>query len=208
MESLVYFFMSNIGTDKVWTAFLLLAVYYIFKKEPFKVFAHFSEKKEKEHELAKALLELDKLGKEANDFLREHLERVAFHKYYGINADSEMRTALLRFHKKNQRNIGWHNLRRAYPNIQLAETKITAHLSLLSHLFRWLVTVMCWLTSAYALFVMGHTILAAETTSKSQFFSLTGAALILLLATTFFSTLNWEYHSTCKVISLSSKEGE
>ncbi|MGS3149722.1 hypothetical protein ACB268_02605 [Aeromonas sanarellii] len=94
MDSLLQYFTNTIGTDKIWVGFLLLAIYYILKKEPFKIFAHFSDRKDKEHELAKALLESGKLGKEANDFLREHLEKIAFHRYYGIYADSDMRSAL------------------------------------------------------------------------------------------------------------------
>ena len=159
METLVQYFTNNIGTDKIWTAFLLLAIYYILKKEPFKVFAHFSDKKEKENELAKALLESEKLGKEANEFLREHLEKMAFRRYYGIHADPEMRSALLKFYKKHQRQLGWHDLRQSYGNIKLVGTKITAQLSWFDHALRWMVTGMCYVIGAYALFVMGYAIL-------------------------------------------------
>jgi len=206
METLVQYFTNNIGTDKIWTAFLLLAIYYILKKEPFKVFAHFSDKREKELELAKALLESEKLSKEANEFLREHLEKTAFRRYYGIHADSEMRSALLKFYKQYQRQIGWYDLRRSYTNIKLDGAKITAHLSWFDHALRWMVTGMCYMIGAYALFVMVYTILVVGTANKAQFFALTAAALVLLLATVFFSSMNWAYHSTRLVISIAEKE--
>jgi len=208
METLVQYFTNNIGTDKIWTAFLLLAIYYILKKEPFKVFAHFSEKKGKEHELAKALLESEKLGKEANEFLREHLEKMAFHKYYGIHADHEMRSALLKFYKKHQRKLGWHDLRRSYANIKLEGTKVTAHLSWFDHALRWMVTGMCFVIGAYALFVMVYAILIVGTANRVQFFTLTAAALVLLLTTMFFSSMNWAYHSTRRVISIAAADSE
>jgi len=145
MDSLLQYFTNTIGTDKIWVGFLLLAIYYILKKEPFKIFAHFSDRKDKEHELAKALLESGKLGKEANDFLREHLEKIAFHRYYGIYADSDMRSALVKFQKKHQRQLSWHDLRRAYPNIKLVGTRITARLKWHDHALRWLATSLCYM---------------------------------------------------------------
>jgi hypothetical protein len=207
METLVQYFTNHIGTDKIWTAFLLLAIYYILKKEPFKVFAHFSDKKDKEHELAKELLQSEKLGKEANDFLREHLEKTAFRRYYGIYADPEMRSALIKFYKKHQRELGWHDLRRAYPNIKLVGTKVTAQLQWFEHLLRWMVTGMCYLIGAYALFVMVYAIVVGSS-NKAQFFALTLAALVLLLATMFFSSLNWAYHSTRRVIAAADKDSQ
>lgn len=208
MESLVQYFTSNIGTDKIWTAFLLLAIYYILKKEPFKIFTHFSDKKEKEHDFARSLLDSGKLGKEANELLREYLEKIAFQRYYGIRADYEMRSALLKFHRKHQRQLGWHDLRRAYPKIELVGAKITAKLSFLDHAFRWLVTCMCWVIGAYALFVMGYAIIVIGTINKAQFFTLTLCALVLLLVTMLFSSLNWAYHSARLVISIAKKEPE
>lgn len=206
MDALLQFFVANVTTDKMWIAFLFLAIYYILKKEPFKVFAHFSERREKEHELAKELLESGKLGKDANEFLREHLERVAFSKYYGIQADPEMRGTLLKFYKKNQRVLGWHDLRRAYPNIRLVNSKITAQLSWLDHVFRWVVSGLCYVASVYALFVIGFAITTLGKLTKPQFFGLTVAALLLLLVAVFFSSLNWSYHSTRRVMRVVAED--
>lgn len=129
MDKLVEYFINNVTTDKIWIGFLALAVYYILKKEPFKVFAHFSQKREKEHTLAKELLDTDKLTKEANEFLRDHLEHFAFKRYYGISADAEMRSALIKIQKKHQRELAWSQVRRAYTNIRLDGSKVVASLS-------------------------------------------------------------------------------
>lgn len=206
MDALLQFFTTNVTTGKVWIAFMFLAIYYILKKEPFKIFAHLSEKKEKEHEFAKELLESEKLGKDANEFLREHLERIAFRKYYGIQADPEMRSALLKFYKKHQRSLGWHDLRRAYPNIRLDGSKIAANLNWTDHAFRWLVSGLCYVVGAYALFVIGFATAISSQLSRLEFFGLTVAALVLLMVAVFFSSLNWPYHSTRRVIRLVAEE--
>lgn len=202
MDSLIQYFTSNIGTDKVWTAFLALAIYYIVNKEPFKIFTHFAERRDKEHELAMTLMGSEKLSKEANGFLREYLERTAFQRYYGIHADNIMRNALLEFHRKHQQEIGWRELRRAYPNIRLDGTKLSAKLTWVDHGFRWAVTTMCVLVGTYAIFVIGYAVFAVGATNKGLFFSLTLAALALLIATMYFSSLNWPYHNTRKIIKL------
>ncbi|MGP0171434.1 hypothetical protein ACSVIJ_06070 [Pseudomonas sp. NCHU5208] len=205
MEELIKYFTTNITGDKVWIAFLFLAVYYTLKKEPFKIFAHFSDRKEKEHDLARVLLDSQKLGKDANEFLREHLERHAFRKYYEINADAEMREALIKFHKKYQRKIGWHDIRRAYSNISLTGTKISAKLEWHEHIMRWIVTTLCYLVGAYAIFVMIYAGFNIDSSNSLTFLGLTLLALLLLVTAVVFSSLNWPYHSTRKIINISTE---
>lgn len=207
MEKFVEYFVSNATTEKMWIAFLALAIYYVLKKEPFKVFEHFSQRREKEHALAKELLESGKLTKEANEFLREHLEHFAFKRYYGISADSEMRNALIKFQRKHQREIAWSQVRRAYPNIELTGSKVTAKLGPLDHVARWFVSILCWLVGAYALLVILLAAHRAINGSTVQFVWLTVAALLLLFAAVLFSSLNWPYHNTRKLIRLSQRDG-
>lgn len=205
MEKLAEFFVENATTDKVWLAFLILAIYYILKKEPFKVFEYFSQRRAKEHTLAKELIESGKLTKEANEFLRDHLEHYAFKRYYGVSADAEMRNALLKFQRKHQREISWSQVRPAYPNIKLIEGNIEAHLEPLDHLSRWSVSVLCWLTGGYAGFVLLVAIYSALQGNGLQFLGLAVVALLLLLAAVLFSSLNWSYHNTRKVMRLSTQ---
>jgi len=103
---------------------------------------------------------------------------------------------------------GGTSLRRSYPNIRLVGTKVTAQLRWFDHMLRWMVTGMCYVIGAYALFVMAYAIFVVGTANKVQFFALTAAALVLLLATMFFSSMNWAYHSTRRVISVAAKDCE
>lgn len=206
MEKLAEYFVSNATTDNMWIAFLALAIYYVLKKEPFKVFESFSQRREKEHVLAKELIDSGKLTKEANDFLREHLEHYAFKRYYGISADSEMRNALIKFQRKHQRDITWSQIKRAYPNIRLIGTKVVATLGLFDHVARWLVSILCWLVGAYALFVISLATYGVFNGSTIQFIGLTVAAFLLLLAAVLFSSMNWQYHNTRTIMRLSKRE--
>lgn len=205
MEEFVKYFTTDVTGGKVWIAFLSLAVYYILRKEPFKIFSYFSEKKEKEHDFARLLLDSQRLGKEANEFLREHLEKHAFRKYYEISADAEMREALIKFHKKNQRKIGWHDLRRAYPNIILTGSTVSVRLSLIDHVLRWAVTILCYIVSAYALFVILYAVVTMSSGRFVDFIALSIGALVLLVITLFFSSLNWPYHSTRRIMRVLSE---
>ena len=208
MEALVQHFVNNISAGNIWTAVLFLAIFYILKKEPLGTFFNYLDRKEKGNEFAKALLESKILSGDANEFLREHLEKTAFHRFYGIRADPEMRRALLKFYENHQHQLDWNDLRRAYPSIKLIDTTIIAKLGLFDHILGWVIIVICCLTGAYASFVMlyaMYAIMAVSTTNKSQFFGLIAAAFALLLATIFFSSMNWAYHSTRRIISASAK---
>ena len=74
MDELIKYFTTNLTGDKVWLGLACLVIFYIIKKEPLKVIAHFSEKRIKELEFAKVLLDSKTLGDEANQFIKEHLE--------------------------------------------------------------------------------------------------------------------------------------
>lgn len=106
MNKLIEQFVANLSAGDIWAGFLMLAIFYILKKEPFKVFTHFNDQKIKDIDQAKSLLESEKLGEESNELLREHLENYAFKKYYGINANKDMRSALLKFYQKHQNTVG------------------------------------------------------------------------------------------------------
>ncbi|WP_022966491.1 hypothetical protein [Denitrificimonas caeni] len=200
MDKLLYQFIENLSAGDLWYGFLMLGVFYILKKEPFKVFTHFSEKKTKDLSQAQALLESGKLSKDADNLLQEHIEQELFVKYYGIRAGKEMRSALLKFYNKNQAEIGWHDLRRAYSSIYLDGTKVKVNIKWWEHPMRWLVTAISWSIGAYAIFVL---IVAAVARTENQlhFFGLSIMAIFLLVLALFFSSLNWPYHSARKVLA-------
>lgn len=205
MEKIIELSLQNLNTGNLWIAFLALAVFYILKKEPFKIYEYISQKRDNEHNLAKELLESEKLTKEGNDFLREHLEYSAFKRYYGISADNEMRSALIKFHKKHQRNIKWIHIKRAFFNIKLNGSKIEAQLNLFEHIQRWLVTIVSAITGSYSVYMIGVAVFYSKELVLNQFLSFTTAALILLILSVYFATLNWSYHATKKIMKLSNE---
>ncbi|MBK7502208.1 MAG: hypothetical protein IPI14_05820 [Polaromonas sp.] len=205
MEKIIELSLQNLNTGNLWVAFLALAVLYILKKEPFKIYEYISKKRENEHNLAKELLESEKLTKEGNDFLREHLEYSAFKRYYGISADNEMRSALIKFHKKHQRDIKWIHIQRAFFNIKLNGAKIEAHLNLFDHIQRWLVTIVSITTGTYSIFMIGVAVIYSKDLALKQFLGYTTGALIILILSVYFATLNWPYHATKKIIELSKE---
>lgn len=205
MEKIIELSLQNLNTGNLWIAFLALAVFYILKKEPFKIYEYISQKRDNEHNLAKELLESEKLTKEGNDFLREYLEYSAFKRYYGISADYEMRSALIKFHKKHQRNIKWIHIQRAFFNIKLNGSKIETHLNLFEHIQRWLVTIVSAITGSYSVYMIGVAIFYSKELALNQFLSFTTAALILLILSVYFATLNWSYHATKKIMKLAKE---
>lgn len=198
MGELIQGFIDNLNAGDVWYGFLMLAVFYILKKEPFKVFAHFSEKKDNDLSQAQSLLASDKLSNDTDELLREHVEREVFSKYYGIRAGKEMRAAMLKCFKKNENEIGWHDLRRAYPYIKLDERVLKVSLRWWDHVMRWLVTGLSWLMGAYAILVLVVAVVS-RAEDQLQFFGLTIMAIFLLALAVFFSTLNWPFHSARKI---------
>lgn len=198
MNKLIDEFVTNLGAGDIWVGFLMLAIFYILKKEPFKVFTYFSEQKSKDIDQAKALLESEKLCKESNELLREHLEHYTFHKYYGISANKDMRSALLKFYQKHQDVIGWHDLRRAFPYTRPCGTSIKVKISWYNHLSRWSVTLLSWFMGLYSILIIAVTFIS-KTDNGLQFFALTGLSVFLLITALFFSTLNWPYHSAIKI---------
>lgn len=201
MNILIEQFISNLSTGDVWIGFLMLAIFYALKKEPLKVFAHFNQRKTKDIDQAKALLESDKLGKEANELLREYLEHYSFKRFYGINANRDMRSALLKFYQNFQGKFGWQELKSAYPYMKLDGSIIKIRLHWTSHLWRWVVTCLSWFIGLYSLLII-VLVVFTKTDSKIQFFALTFLSVALLVTAMLFSSINWPYHSAIKIQGL------
>ena len=91
---------------------------------PSKVIEKIIDRRKIRSKKALELIESGMLTEEANSFLREYVEKSSFLMCYGISADAEMRDALIRYRKKHQDDIDWHDLRRAYPRIRLRDGNI------------------------------------------------------------------------------------
>ena len=116
-----------------------------------------------------------------------------------------MRSALIKFHKKHQRDIKWIHIQRAFFNIKLNGAKIEAHLNLFDHIQRWLVTIVSITTGTYSIFMIGVAVIYSKDLALKQFLGYTTGALIILILSVYFATLNWSYHATKKIIELSKE---
>jgi len=198
MNKLIEYFIESVNVGDVWAGFIILAIGYILKKEPFKIFAYFSDKKSKDIEQAVTFLESEKLTKEANELIREYIENYTFKKYYGINANKEMRLALLKFYKKNSKNIDWYDLKIAYHLYELDGSKVKVVLNWKNHLGRWATTIMSHLIGLYALSIIIIAFLN-HYENDLKFIVLTSVSLVLWVAALLFSSINWSYYSAKKI---------
>lgn len=205
MNKLIDEFITNLNAGDIWIGFLALAIYYILKKQPFIIFSYLSDRKSKDIDQAKILLECDSLSKESKELIKEHIENYAFNKYYGIDANNEMRTALVSFYEKYKNNIGWHNLKRAYDYIEINGSNIFIRLTLKNHIGRWFVTGLCSITGLYSLAMILLAFLS-RSENQTQFFVLSSLSLVLLCTSLFFSIINWPYHSAKKINHLINKD--
>lgn len=204
MNNLINEFIQNINAGNLWVGFLVLAIFYIIKKEPFKIFTHLSKQKIKDIDQAKSLLEIEKLSKKSNELIREHIESYAFKKYYGINTHKKMRETLLNFHQKHQDKISWIELKRAFQYIELEDSKIKIVLKWHSQAGSWVISILSWVIALYSLSVIVLAFLIRSGTPL-QFFTLTFLALLLLASSLFFSSLDWPYKSAIKIKEINEK---
>lgn len=198
MNNLMEQFILNFNAGNIWVGFLALAIFYILKKQPFKVYTHLFERKIKDIEQAQALLQSDKLSNEINSLIQDHLENYAFKKYCGINANKQKRLTLIEFHTKHKSKIGWHDLRRAYPYLVFDKSTIDINLQWFNHLSRWFVTLFSYLIAAYSLLIIIIAFLT-KYNDQMQFFAFTFLSVILLFSALIFSSINFPYHSAVKI---------
>ena len=198
MEALVQYFLSNVDKG-LWTGFLALAVYFVLKKEPFRLVTYYVDRRDKHHEFARTLLDSNKLTEEANSFLRESLEKTAFSRYYGIRADARMRTGLIAIHEQHQDKITWVHIRRAYPYLRLMQGHVAVELRWFDHALRWLVTTLSFFTGAYSLLAIAVAVIGHKELGMSKFLGMTIFSFLLLGAAVYFAALNWPYHAALRV---------
>jgi len=198
MEALVQYFVNNVDKG-LWTGFLALAVYFVLKKEPFRLITYYTDRRDKHHEFARSLLDSNKLSEEANSFLRESLEKTAFFRYYGIRADSRMRSGLIALHERYQDKFTWVHIRRAYPYLRLIEEQIAVEVRWFDHALRWVVTALSFFTGVYSLIAIVVATITHKGLGTYQFLGMTVFSFLLLGGAVYFAALNWPYHAACRI---------
>jgi len=184
---------------------LILIVVFLLKKEPFKILTHYEEKKNKDIDQLLNSIKIDEISSESKEFLKDKLEYYFFKKYQGVSANRSMRKNLIEFYQTHEGEISWHDLRIAFPYMNLDKGKIKINIKTQSILGRWLVSILSWLIGIYSVSIM---LIAAyfEFTKQDGSFKLSAFALITLAAALGFSALNWPYHSAQKIKTLISSE--
>lgn len=188
-----------VNAGNVWIGFLIFFVVYILKKEPFKVIVHLAEKRDKEFDFVKGLLESDKLGKEAADLLREYLERESFKRMFGVSPERDMRAAVHKFHQKYHSKIKWVEIQRAFPYFRLDGSKLTVKLGKADAVMAFITTALSVIVGAFSLFVIVVSLYWAKVDESSKWIVLSMFGSILLLASMVFSSLNWPYSGAKKI---------
>lgn len=196
METLIQHFTMNMDKS-LWTAFLVLAIYFILKKEPFRLITYYTDRRDRHHEFARMLLDSGKLTNEANEFLRENLEKAAFLQYCGIRADAHMRSRLINFHKQYFEEISWTLIRRAYLYIHLTKGSVSIKINRHDHIRAWISTTLTFLGRIHSLLAM--TVAIASSQSTSQLIEMTLLSLLLLGATMCFTLINLPYHAARRI---------
>lgn len=210
MDAFIKFLTEHATPYSITTIYVLAAfncISFVLKPELLKIFIFFFERKDKEHELAKALLESKILSPESRKFLREHLERLAFKKYRGIDTDDEMRTALLAFYEKNKRFVTWQEIKQAFPKISLVNCRISAHLTKGDHVYKWFNTVLGYasLISCVVFAVLAiYTLIITKDTQGSLRLAI--EFLSMFISAVVFGSQNWSYYSTRKIIQCSESD--
>ncbi|QRY82257.1 hypothetical protein JVX91_14525 [Pseudomonas sp. PDNC002] len=198
-------FIKTLNAGNIWAAFIFLAIVYLLKKEPFKIYTHISEKKDKDISLTKDLLASPEISKETKEALRELIAEYAFKKIYGITANKERREKLLSFYNKHQENIGWHDLRRAAPYTKIENGGLKFKISAWDIIGRIIISTISLLIGSYAAIVaaIAFYAFASKEMNPLTFFALSTLSVVLLFGALAFSSINWPYHSAKKLKHLS-----
>lgn len=193
------FILKNQGASSVFFA-IFVSVVFAFKKMPEEILLKILNRRKARNKEALELIDAGKLSEEANDFLREYVEKSAFFLCYGICADSEMRGALLRFHGKNQSRIGWHDLRRAYSKIRLINGGIFIKLSWGDHFLSWCINILFFLLFSHAcLSLLNYSINGVPSYISVPIF------LVQVIGSFVVSFGNLGYYSAKKIIYTASR---
>ncbi|MGQ7244691.1 hypothetical protein ACUN9V_14665 [Salinicola sp. V024] len=189
---------SNLGLEGFGTAIVTLALIYLVKKEPSKIFIHFHEQKHKNIDHLINISQSVDITQDSKEHIEEYIDGYIFKKIYRINACAGMRNSLFRFYKAHQSLIGWHNLRRAYPYLVQRKDSIDVKIRSKDVIWRWVVSAFSYLVGVYALLVFLVAFISLFD-DKLRFLGLLGGGVLLLFAALIFSSLNWPYHSAIKI---------
>ncbi len=207
MPKIPEFLLKSLVADNIWICFSILSAFYlIIKKEPFKIFTFFREEKNKDIEQAKSLLDNDKLSKTTREMLCEYLEQFSFKKFYGINADKNMRSILYEFYQRHQKEICWKDLQRARSYIKkTSESSIEVELESFYRINMLFASFSKFLYIALAICLFFEAIYPMPDNILNSISSMI-LAILLFVGAGLFESLKWPYESALKIRDCLQKE--
>ena len=192
---------SFISAENIWIGVLILLTPYLLKTDLIKVFSFFIDKKYKETNQIKSLLESDLIGSEMTLLLKEHLRKSIFKKYYGINANQDMRHRLYEFQAKNSKKINWDDLSKAYRYVQKDGESLKIVFTRLDKIERWYVRLVSYLIGLLGLLLISRLFLNLlfEDSSTEQIVTISLLSLGLIFVAMLFNMLNLPFKSAMKI---------
>jgi hypothetical protein len=204
MDKIFDYIVAQTTSGNIWYALIVLAVVYAFKKEPFKIFAHFNEQAKSDIRLAKELLESNILSKETNDLIREKIEQFMFKKLYGINADKMQRKYLSIFREKNYLSITWKDLKLAKPHYDFDGNKIVVKITIRDKIISFFIKL-AWIsiaTLSITIVIFAVFFKAIEAIDNYNFYTLIFLSWLFAAAACIYKSENWSYESALKIKTL------
>jgi hypothetical protein len=198
MGELLNTFIEYVDSGNAWIALLILAVYFILRKEPFKVYAHFDNKRSMDIELLLNVLASNDLSKETKAFFKDRLEQISFRKFQGITASKTMRVALVKFYQDNEKEIEWHNLKRAYPYIHLTGSQMSVEIKWYNEAENIWLMIMKWGSLLYALLLIVLSVWMFFTKIDGAS-NLAFMGIAVFAAAVLFSSLSWPFQSAKRI---------
>ncbi|WP_280571179.1 hypothetical protein [Chromohalobacter sp. 296-RDG] len=199
---------KGIGGEGVWVAVLTFFIAYIIKKEPFRIFAYFYDKADKDFNKMLLVFQSEGIGREVRENTEEYLERYTFKKACYIDANKEMRSALIYLHAELNGAVGWRLLKSSLPYLNLNESgKLEVSIQLKDKIGRWFTTIFSVLLCLYALVVAIYSFVYVNEHSWRLFGLLVGA-MLLFSSSLIVESANWPYRSAVKINQLIEEKRE
>jgi hypothetical protein len=196
---------SNLGGLSI--GLIAVILFYIFKKEPFKIFAYFKDRKDKKLEQSLSFVESEHISDDAKALIKESLEHTIYKRYAGVGTDTTTRLILYAFNSKFEHKLKRDDIKRAYRHMLFDNGEVNIELSKLNHVMRWVVTIY----SNFIIF-LGLALLIASIFEKQNdlpvLFTFILLGIIAMFSGLMVSSANWPYHSAKKLQKLISDANE